>query len=195
LDKLAPLTRADILGPRFYPPVRDDFRRRVMELKKHRRVSVGDRVTLVFESRDTLRFQVEEMLRAESITSDEGIAAELVVYNSLMPDARSLSATLFLEIPRELDAKAELHRFIGLDEHVTLVIGEHRVRAAFEPGRQEADRISAVQYTRYPLSGAALAALRAPGTPLAVEIDHPNYPHRQPLTEEMRASLAGDYGG
>jgi hypothetical protein len=195
LDKLAPLTRADILGPRFYAPVRDDFRRRIMELKKHRRVSVGDRVTLVFENRDTLRFQVEEMLRAESITSDEGIAAELAVYNTLMPDARSLSATLFLEIPRELDAKTELHRFIGLDEHVTLVIGEHRVRAAFEPGRQEADRISAVQYTRYPLSDAALAALRAPGTPLALEIDHPSYPHRQPLTEEMRASLAADYGG
>jgi hypothetical protein len=67
--------------------VRDEFRRRIMELKKHRRVTVGDRVTLVFENRDTLRFQIEEMLRAESITSDEGIAAELEVYNALMPDA------------------------------------------------------------------------------------------------------------
>jgi hypothetical protein len=194
LNKLAPLTRADILGPRFYAPVRDDFRRRIMELKKHRRVIAGDRVTLVFENRDTLRFQVEEMLRAESITSDEGIAAELEVYNTLMPDARSLSATLFLEIPRDLDAKKELHRFIGLDEHVTLEIGEHRIRAAFEPGRQEADRISAVQYTRYPLSGAALAALRTPGTPVAIDIDHPSYRVRQPLTEAMRASLAADYG-
>jgi hypothetical protein len=193
LNKLTKLTRGDILGPKFYAPIRDDFRRRVMELKKHRRVSVGDRVTLVFENRDTLRFQIEEMLRAESITSDEGIQAELDVYNTLMPDERSLSATLFLEIPRDEDAKHALHRFIGIDEHVVLRIGEHAVRAAFEPGRQEADRISAVQYTRYPLDEAALRALRTPGTPLVLEIDHPSYRHSQPLGEEMRASLAADY--
>jgi hypothetical protein len=194
LNKIAKLTRGDILGPKFYNPVRDDFRRRIMDLKKHRRVSVGDRVTLVFENRDTLRFQIEEMLRAESITAEDGIQAELEVYNSLMPDERTLSATLFLEIPRDEDAKAALHKFIGLDEHVILRIGPHAIRAAFEPGRQELDRISAVQYTRYPLSADALAALRIPGTPVAIEIDHPNYPHTQALTEEMRASLAADYG-
>jgi hypothetical protein len=193
LNKVAKLTRADILGPRFYTPVRDDFRRRVMDLKKHRRISVGDRVTLVFENRDTLRFQIEEMLRAESITSEEGIQAEIEVYNSLMPDERSLSATLFLEIPRDEDAKVALHRFIGLDEHVVLRIGPHAIRATFEPGRQEADRISAVQYTRYVLSDEALRDLRTPGTPLAVVIDHPNYVKTQELGEDMRASLAADY--
>jgi hypothetical protein len=194
LNKVTKIARGDILGPRFYTPVRDDFRRRIMDLKKHRRVSVGDRVTLVFENRDTLRFQIEEMLRAESITSEEGIAAEIEVYNTLMPDERSLSATLFLEIPREEDAKAALHRFIGIDEHVVLRIGPHAIRADFEPGRQEADRISAVQYTRYPLSPEALQALRTPGTPLVLQIDHPSYRHEQVLGEEMRASLAADYG-
>jgi hypothetical protein len=194
VSRLAKLSRGDILGPKLYAPVRDDLRKRVMELKRNRRVSVGDRVTLVFENRDTLRFQVEEMLRAEGITSDEGIQAELDVYNTLMPDEGSLSATLFLEIPRDEDAKVALPRFIGLDEHVTLSIGPHRVRAAFEPGRQEADRISAVQYTRYPLAGEVKAALRTAGTPLAITIDHPNYRHSQALTEEMRASLAADFG-
>jgi hypothetical protein len=193
ISKLQKLRRADVLGPAMYAAVRDDFRRRVMDLKRHRRVEVGDRLTLVFENRDTLRFQVEEMLRAESITSEEGIQAELEVYNSLMPDEEHLSATLFLEIPRDEDAKVALPRFIGLDEHVTLEIGTHRLRAAFEPGRQEADRISAVQYTRYPLSAPARQALCTPGTPIAIDIDHPNYRHRRELSEEMRASLAADY--
>jgi hypothetical protein len=193
VGKLAKITRADVLGPALYTPIRDDFRRRVMELKKHRRVSVGDRVTLVFENRDTLRFQIEEMLRAESITSEAGIQAEIDVYNSLMPDEQSLSATLFLEIPRDEDAKVALPRFVGIDEHVTLVIGPHRVRAAFEPGRQEEDRVSAVQYTRYPLSQEVLAALRTAGTSLAIEIDHPNYRHRHELGDEVRASLSADY--
>ena len=195
MNKLTKIVRGDILGPKLYAPVREDFRKRVMDLKRHRRVSVGDRVTLVFENRDTLRFQIEEMARAESIVSDEGIQAEIDVYNSIMPDAGSLSATLFLEIPRDEDPKAALHRFIGIDEHVTLVIGPHRLRAAFEPGRQEADRISAVQYTRYALDDAARAALRTAGTPVAIEIDHPSYRHRQALSEEMRASLAADYAG
>ena len=194
IDRLAKLARKDILGPKLYEPVRDDLRKRVIALKRHRRVHVGDRVTLVFENRDTLRFQIEEMLRAEAVTSDEGIAAELEVYNSLMPTASELSATLFLEIPRDEDAKAALHRFIGLDEHVILVIGEHRVRAVFEEGRQEGDRISAVQYTRYRLDPAAKQALLTAGTPVVVELDHPNYAHRTPLSEESRASLASDLG-
>jgi len=193
MNKIAKLTRADILGPRLYGPVRDDMRKQVMALKAHRCIDVGDRVFLVFENRDTLRFQVEEMLRAETLVEDDQIQAELDVYNTLMPGENELSATLFLATPRDEDPKVALTRFIGLDEHVTLAIGPHRVRAAFEPGRQEQDRISAVQYTRYPLSAEAKAALLTPGTPMSIEIDHPDYRHRATLSEDARASLAADY--
>ena len=188
------IDRRDVLGPALYTPIREDFRQRIIEFKRSRRVHVGERVTFVFENRDTLRFQIEEMLRAENIASELGIQAEIDVYNALMPDEDSLSATLFLEIPRNEDAKVALPRFVGLDEHVILVIGPHKVRAAFEPGRQEQDRISAVQYVRFPLSAAVKATLLQPGTPLALEIDHPNYNARAPLSEEVRASLARDYG-
>src|SRR5688572_26894409 len=133
--------RREVLGPRRYEPIREEYRRRIIALKKDRRVSVGDRITLVFENRDTLLFQIEEMLRAESIVEDDKVQAEIDVYNTLMPSADELSATLFLENPRDRDPKVELVKFVGIDEHVTLVIGEHRVRAAFEAGRQEADRI------------------------------------------------------
>jgi hypothetical protein len=73
-----------------------------------------------------------------------------------------------------------------------LHIGDFAVRAAFEPGRAEADRISAVQYTRYPLSTEAIAALKTPGTPLSIEIDHPGYQHTATCSEAMRESLAAD---
>ena len=139
-------------------------------------------------------FQVEEMLRAEHITDEAGIQTEIDVYNSMMPDQGSLAATLFVELPRgdEVDVRAELGKLVGLDEHVTLHVGEYPIRAEFEPGRQEEDRISAVQYTRYPLSDAAKAALRTPGTRLVLEIDHPSYKVKVPLSEETRASLAKD---
>jgi len=188
-----PITRRDIKGPALYGPIRDDFRNRVIALKRPRRVLVGDLVSLVFENRHTLTLQIEEMCRAENLTRDDQIEAEIEVYNELMPTETSLSATLFIELPPDVDPHEALGKLVGLDEHVVLHIGPHAIRAAFEPGRATSERISAVQYTRYPLTGEARAALMTPGTPIAVEIDHPAYRHRTAGSEELRASLAGDY--
>ncbi len=194
-DLTRPITRADIKGPAVYAGMRDDFRKRIIELKKPRRVSVGDRVTLVFENRHTLLFQVEEMLRAEGLHEDRQINEELEVYNALMPTADSLSATLFLEVPPGANARTELDRLIGLDEHVILHIGPHAIRAEFEAGRSSDQRISAVQYTRFRLSPDAKQALLAADTPMSLEIDHPEYQHVTQCDETTRASLAGDYAG
>ncbi len=189
---MKPIALSDIKGPAIYAGMREDFRRRIIELKKHRRISVGDRVTLVFENRHTLIFQIEEILRAEAITQRDHIQAEIDVYNPLLPSADSLSATLFLEVPPDADPRAELDRLIGLDEHVILHIGPHPVRAEFEEGRSTDQRISAVQYIRFRLPPDAREALRVSGTALALEIDHPEYRHRTDASEDMRASLAAD---
>jgi hypothetical protein len=189
---MKPIALSDIKGPGIYAGIREDFRRRIIELKVHRRISVGDRVTMVFENRHTLIFQIEEILRAEAITQRDQIQAELDVYNPLLPSADSLSATLFLEVPPDADPRAELDRLVGLDEHVILHIGPHAVRAEFEEGRSTDQRISAVQYIRFRLPPEAREALPAPGTPLAIEIDHPEYRHRADASDQMRASLAAD---
>lgn len=193
MSLVRPITRRDIKGPAIYGPIRDDYRNRVIAMKRPRRVLVGDRVALVFENRFTLTMQIEEMLRAENLTADAQIDEEIAVYNELMPSENHLSATLFIELPADVDPYAALNQLVGLDEHVLLHVGPHAIRAAFEPGRSTADRISAVQYTRYPLTPEARAALLVPGTALAVEIDHPNYRHRVECSEETRASLAADY--
>jgi len=193
MSLVRPITRRDIKGPALYGPIRDDFRNRVIALKRPRRVVIGDRVALVFENRHTLMLQIEEMCRAENLTRDDQIEAEIAVYNELMPTESSLSATLFIELPQDADPYVALKDLVGLDEHVVLHIGPHAIRAAFEPGRSTEDKISAVQYTRYPLSPEARTALLTPGTPIAVEIDHPNYRHRIACSEELRASLASDY--
>ncbi len=193
MSLVRPITRRDIKGPALYGPIRDDYRSRVIALKRPRRVVIGDRVAIVFENRHTLTLQIEEMIRAESMTRDEQIEEEIAVYNEMMPNEASLSATLFVELPSDADARAELDKLIGLDEHVVLQIGLHEIRAQFEPGRSTADRISAVQYTRYPLTAEARSALLTPGTAVAVVIDHPNYTYRVECSEDMRASLAGDY--
>jgi hypothetical protein len=193
MSLVRPITRGDIKGPAVYAGMRDDYRKHIIALKRPRRVLVGDRVSMVFENRHTLTMQIEEMLRAEGITGDAQIQEEIAVYNEMMPTDDSLSATLFIELPPAADPYAELPKLVGLDEHVKLHIGEHTLPAHFEPGRSTGDKISAVQYIRFLLPPAAKAALAVPGTPVVVEIDHPNYRHRVATPEDTRASLAGDY--
>src|SRR5262249_40380731 len=103
--------------------------------------------------------------------------------------------TLFIELPSDADTYRELHRLVGLDEHVVLRIGDHSLRAVFESGRSTNDKISAVQYVRFALTAESKAALRTPGTPLTLLIDHPNYQRELAVPEETRASLAADYEG
>src|SRR5258706_1107348 len=193
MSLVRPIRRSDIKGRAMYEAIRDDYRCRVIELKAPRRVILGDRVELVFDNRLILTMQVEEICRLERLVTDEQIQSEIDGTNQLMPTEDSLAATLFVPLPPEEDARVALRQLVGLDEHVVIHIGPHAIRAAFEQGRSTDERISAVQYARFPLSTEAKAALLAPGTPVAVEIDHPSYPHRVQCPEALRASLAADY--
>lgn len=194
MNLVRPITRHDIKGPQIYAGIRDDYRNRVIAMKQHRRVILGDRVEIVFDNRFILTLQIEETCRLENLTREDQIEAEIALANELMPTPETLAATLFIPLPPGTDARDVLGKLVGLDEHVVMHVGAHALRARFEAGRAETDRIAAVQYLRFPLTPEARAALLAPGTPIIVEIDHPNYRHRVACSEDLRASLAADFG-
>jgi len=181
----------DILGYSAYEKVRQKFRDEIIEKKRRRRVSVGDKVSLVFENRDTVIFQIQEMLRAERITDLDKIREEIAVYNELVPNPGELSATLFLEIEDQSHLRQDLLQFLGIDEAVALKVGAHVIPARFEDGRSKEDKISAVQYVRFSLGAEARQAL-ARGEPAELVIDHANYKARAVLAAEVRKSLAED---
>src|SRR6185312_9395082 len=135
MNLVRPITRADIKGPAIYTHIRDDYRNRVIELKQHRRVLIGDVVELVFDNRLTLTMQIEEICRLENLTRDDQINDEIALTNQLMPTEDSLAATLFIALPQDDKLKERLAALVGLDEHVVMHIGSHAVRGAFEPGR------------------------------------------------------------
>ena len=176
-----------------YAELRADYRRAVIAHKKSRRMAVGDCVTLLFEDRETLRFQVQEMLFVERIHDPARVQDELDVYNELMPGERELSATLFIEITELREIRPELDRLIGLDEHVSLVIGTGggavRIAAAFDPKQLEEDRLSAVQYIRFRLDPAQAQRFAEASTRAAIHIDHPAYTRQAEIPPEVRASL------
>jgi hypothetical protein len=199
-----PLTLDDIADQRAYERERDKFRREVIAVKKLRRVTVGPVVTLTFESRMTMRFQVQEMARAEKLTTDAQIQRELDVYNRLLPGAGELSATLFLEMTTEEELRTWLPRLVGIERSVVLEIGEgagrHVVRSVPEEGhesqltRQEVT--SAVHYVRFPFTPAEVAAFAS--GPVRLAVDHPEYPDGRPgvtLSAAIRTELSRDLAG
>jgi hypothetical protein len=190
------VTLDKIMGLERYEQVRDELRRRIIELKKSRRVSVGDRVTLVFENYDTMFFQIQEMLRAERIVDLDRIRDELDVYNALIPEPGELSATLLIEITESDRIREELVSLIGIDEAVRMEIGEpgcgFTIPAQFEPGRSKEDKLSAVQYVRFAFDAGARAAFVGGTQPVRLIIDHPHYRHSAMIEGAVRASLARD---
>jgi hypothetical protein len=172
--------------------VREDMRRRVIALKKHRRVGVGDKVSVVFENRETVLWQIHEMVRTEGITRPEAVAHECETYSQLLPRPGQLSGTLFIELAQGSNIRAELDALIGLDEATQLVIGGEVIRAEFDQAQVGEDRISAVHYIRFTLSPAQQKQFLDRAVKAELRIEHPRYRVSSELTGETRRALAAD---
>jgi hypothetical protein len=202
-----PLVIDDIDDLRTYERGRDDYRRRIIELKRRRRVPVGPLVTLVFENRDTVRFQVQEMARAERMMTDEQIQGELDIYNALLPSSDELSATLFIELTDEASLRAWLPTLVGVERSVELRFGGGPggggsdlggdvtvapavPEAAHEEALTRPEMTASVHYVRFALTPDQVARL-APG-PVVLAVTHPAYRHETVLSDETRQELFSD---
>ncbi|MFN8039215.1 MAG: DUF3501 family protein [Acidimicrobiales bacterium] len=197
------LTLDDITDLRAYEREREEFRASVIALKKKRRVSVGPFVTFVFENRDTVRFQIQEMARVERLITDEAIETELRIYNPLIPEPGTLAATMFVELTSDDELREWLPKLVGIEREVELRIGEGGaatvvrclVDADHEAQLTRDDITSTVHYLHFAL-GAADVERFAEG-PVRLALTHPEYHHAVVLGEETRAELLGDlrHGG
>jgi len=186
------LTRADIVSNEEYLRQRDDRRKKIIALKSNRRVQVGPQLSFTFENRETLKYQIQEMMRVERIQDEDKIQFEIDTYNSLIPEPGSLSATMFIEIQEASEIKSILDRLQGLDlpGAVLLKLGGDQVRAQFEPGHSKENRISAVHYVMFTLSSEQ--ARNFVNLPVEIQVRHPEYSATAALTEEQREEIAKD---
>jgi hypothetical protein len=190
----------DIADLRAYERQRPEFRQSVISLKKKRRVGVGPHVTFLFENRDTIRFQIQEMARAEKILTDEGIQTELDVYNPLIPGAGRLAATMFIELTTEHGLREWLPRLVGIETEVQLGIGEgpaaQIVRCQVDPEHLKQltrDEITAsVHYVTFALDAQQVEAFST--GPVELAVTHPNYQHAVALGPDTVAELLDDLG-
>lgn len=188
------LTPDDILDLRAYERVRDERRRAVIELKRRRRVALGDFVSLVFENTETMRHQIQEMARAEKMLRDEQIEHEVATYNELIPDDGQLSCTMFIELDDEAKLREWLPRLVGIEDSIVFVLADGVEVRGYDP---EADRLTrtdttaAVHFLNFDFDEAQRATFAAGAVRL--RCDHVDYPVTVELTatqlDELRQDL------
>lgn len=189
---MKPIERGEILGLAEYERIRDPFRSRVLAEKKKRYVALGPNMTVLFENRDTVLLQIQEMLRTERITQEKGILHEIQTYNELVPGERELSATIFIEYTDALERERMLERMAGIAIAFGFrVAGE---AAKLFPDARDTDprRTMAVHYVKFQLSEAQEGALRSGQGPVVLSVDHPAYRAEVEISGETLQSLRDD---
>lgn len=189
------LERKDLWNLEDYAQKRAEFRQQVMAHKKARTLHIGPNVTLMFEDRLTMQYQVQEMLRAERIFEAQGIQDELDAYNPLIPDGNNWKATMLIEYPDVDERQQALAKLIGIEDKTWVrVDGFDKVYAIADEDmeRERADKTSSVHFLRFELVPDMVKALKS-GAALSAGVDHPNYTHSlDPVPGPLRQTLLAD---
>ena len=188
------IKQTDLINIIDYEKVREKYRKDIIDYKKERRLSLGPNITITFENRKTMKFQIQEMMRAERMVHDPQIKEELEIYNSLLPDKNGLSATLFIEVTKETQIRSVLNQFIGLTmgKNLYFQIGSQKIYAQFEEGREEEDKISSVHYLQFDLGEKTMTDFMDNSIAVALTIDYNDYQYSKILSKTMRSSLIED---
>ncbi|MBN8734794.1 MAG: DUF3501 family protein [Xanthomonadales bacterium] len=190
-----PLTHEDLFSLEQYARERADLRARVLAHKRDRKIRIGKHVTLLFEDRLTIQYQVQEMLRTEKIFEPEGIAEELGAYNPLIPDGGNLKATMLIEYDDVEERKRELLRLRNIEHAVQLAVAGHAPVTAVadeDLPRSNDEKTSAVHFLRFELDAPAATDFKG-GASVVFRIEHPNYRAEARLTDSQQRALAADF--
>jgi len=189
------IARESLMTLEAYARARPEFRRKVLEHKKHRTLALGQHVTLIFEDELTIRYQIQEMLRIEKIFEEEGILHELESYSPLIPDGSNLKATMMIEYEDTAERRSALSRLIGIEDRVWIQVeGSARVYAIADEDleRENETKTSSVHFLRFELNPDMCAALKY-GVSLSAGIDHAAYTCEiSPLPATQRQALVAD---
>jgi len=189
------IQKSDLLNIIDYEKQRDTYRSELIDYKKNRRFKLGPNILITFENSKTMKFQIQEMMRAERMVHDSQIEEELNVYNPLIPCGDELSATLFIEITDPEKIRPVLDSFIGLTEGVNVFfeIDGEKIAAEFEEGREKEDNISSVHYIRFPFTEEQKNNFVNDSSSISINIDYGEYSHSIVLDDNMKNSLADDF--
>lgn len=191
---MSKLTIDDLYTLEAYAKIRPKFRTQVLDHKRHRKLALGEHVTLLFEDRLTMQYQIQEMLRVERIFEEPAIIDELNAYNPLIPDGHNWKATMLIEYSDEGERRAALSRLLGIERGIWVKCGSsERIFAIADEDleRSREDKTSSVHFLRFELSEDRIAALKN-GAELMLGVEHPDYTATVTAPQALRESLIAD---
>ena len=190
------LNKSDLFSLEEYSINRDSFRKKVLEEKQHRKVYIGEHVVLLFENKNTIQYQIQEMLRIEKIFDAEGIQEELDAYNPLIPDGSNLKAVMLIEYPDVEERKEKLKILKGIEKKIWIKVGSHNKVFAIadeDLEREDETKTSAVHYLRYEFSTSMINDWKNDSS-IVMGIDHENYKSSETIiSSDISSSLSGDF--
>ena len=190
------LNKSDLFSLEEYSINRDSFRKKVLEEKQHRKVYIGEHVVLLFENKNTIQYQIQEMLRIEKIFDAEGIQEELDAYNPLIPDGSNLKAVMLIEYPNVEERKEKLKILKGIEKKIWIKVGSHNKVFAIadeDLEREDETKTSAVHYLRYEFSASMIDDWKNDSS-IVMGIDHENYQSSETIiSSDISSSLSGDF--
>tara|TARA_B100001094_G_C17831597_1_gene623481 strand:+ start:75 stop:668 length:594 start_codon:yes stop_codon:yes gene_type:complete len=196
MDKqLREVTKADLVPSEEYAKNRKAYRKKIVSYKKDRRVSLGPYANFYFESYETMKAQIQEMLHIEK-GGDEQLKDELAAYNPLIPKGKELVATLMFEIDNPLSRAEFLNKVGGIEEKVFFKIGEEKIKSIPE---QDVDRTSAegkassVQFIHFEFKEGQIKKFKNGSSEIIIGIEHEMYSHAVKLTENNVKALSQDF--
>jgi hypothetical protein len=192
---MSKLTLNDILDSRAYERVRDEFRSRVMEIKRRRRIHLGTIITLMFESRDTMQLQIQEMIRVEHINTDAGVEDELRAYNPLIPEPGQLCATMFIELTSDDQLREWLPKLAGIERAVEIQLGDGSIVIGHLDAQHEASLTrenvtAAVHYLYFDFTPEQVEEFARGNCKVVISL--PAYREEQYLLDSTVQELLGD---
>jgi hypothetical protein len=186
------IEQKDVLDLTSYEKQRNAIRPRIMAIKEKRRIHIGPKITYLFETYDTMWYQVQEMTRAERIVDEMGIQGELNAYNELIPESNQLSASMLIEIDNISERKTFLSKVINLPQHTYLSVNDEKNIPVFDPRQGSEDKLSSVQYVKFNLSQKQVEAFNQSESIITLGFNHPEYNHEYQLSSEQKDILYQD---
>jgi hypothetical protein len=189
------LTAADLYSLEEYSRIRPEFRKKAVAHKKDRRIHLGDHVTLFFEDKVTVQYQIQEMLRIEKTFEQEGIQDELDAYNPLIPTGKNLLATMMIEYGDVEERKVQLSKLKGIEDRVYIQVQGHNpvfAKADQDMKRSTDDKTSAVHFLEFNFTESMIGGIKAGGK-VIVGIDHDYYDISIPVEGKLKESITRDF--